>query len=250
MFELKDCAAAYGPLRVFSGIGLKVEAGETAAIVGPSGSGKSTLLSLASGLLPPASGTVLLDGIPVRAGDRRLGYIPQDFGLYPWLSALSNVELSLRCFGLKKKEIRERAESALSALGLGKEIRRYPATLSGGQRQRVALARAFAREPELLLMDEAFSALDAMNRESLQETLTRELSKRRLHVVMVTHSVEEAVFMGNSAYILCGGALELAGSHPGPRDRAFRESEAYSAEIRSLRRRLDRCLEEGAWNEA
>jgi NitT/TauT family transport system ATP-binding protein len=250
MFELKDCAAAYGRLQVFSGIGLRVEAGETAAIVGPSGSGKSTLLSLASGLLPPSPGTVLLNGIPVLAGDARLGYIPQDFGLFPWLSALSNVELSLRCFGFKKKEIRERAESALLALGLAKEIHRYPATLSGGQRQRVALARAFAREPELLLMDEAFSSLDAMNRESLQETLTRELSKRKLHVVMVTHSIDEAVFLGNSVYILAHGALEPASTYSGPRDHAFRESEAYSTEIRSVRRRLDLCLAGGAQDEA
>jgi NitT/TauT family transport system ATP-binding protein len=250
MFELKDCAAAYGRLQVFSGIGLRVGAGETAAIVGPSGSGKSTLLSLASGLLPPSPGSVLLNEFPVLAGDKRLGYIPQDFGLFPWLSAVSNVELSLRCLALKPKEIRQRAECALMALGLGEEIHRYPATLSGGQRQRVALARAFVREPELLLMDEAFSALDAMNRESLQETLTRELSKRRLHVVMVTHSIEEAVFLGDSVYILGRGVLKLASAYSGPRDHAFRESEAYSAQLRSVRRQLDLCLEEGARDEA
>lgn len=244
MLELASCAASYGGPPVFSGLDLRVAAGETVAVIGPSGAGKSTLLALACGLLAPSDGAVTLDGRPVAAGDPRIGWVPQDYGLFPWLTAFANVELSLRPLGIGKAERGERTRRMLASLGLGAEADRFPGSLSGGQRQRAALARAFVRDPELLLMDEPFSALDALTRESEQEMLLSMLSRRATRTVLVTHSIEEAVFLGTSVRILAGGGrLHGAAALAGPRGRSFRESEAYAAAVREVRREFDAIVE-------
>lgn len=242
MLEFSSCAASYGGPPVFSGVDLRVAPGGTAAVIGPSGAGKTTLLSLACGLLAPSAGSVTLDGVPVAAGDRRIGWVPQDYGLLPWLTARGNVELGLRPLGLAAGERGEIARGALAALGLAAEADRWPGRLSGGERQRVALARAFARDPEVLLLDEPFSSLDALTREALQETLLGLLSRQAVRTLLVTHSIEEAVFLGTSVFILAGaGTARLYGAPAlsGARDRALRGSEEFAAAVRGVRGEFD-----------
>jgi len=204
MLELSDCAAAYGGKRVLDPFSLSVPEGRTACILGPSGSGKTTLLSLAAGLKKPESGTISLDGTGVAAGDERVGLIPQHYGLFPWFTVAGNVEVGLRIRGMRRETRRQVAARELARLGLEDCAARYPNELSGGQQQRVAIARSMALAPRLLLMDEPFSALDAMSRESLQEILLSTLRRCPLVVVVVTHSIEEAVYLGRTVLILAG----------------------------------------------
>jgi ABC-type nitrate/sulfonate/bicarbonate transport system ATPase subunit len=204
MLELRECAAGYGAGRVLDSLSLSVPEGETACIIGPSGCGKSTLLTVAAGLKRPESGTVLLDGKEVVPGDERVGLILQQYGLFPWFTVADNVSLGLRIRRVREGTRRALVARELARLGLEDCAGRYPNELSGGQQQRVAIARSMALSPRLLLMDEPFSALDAMSRESLQEILLSTIRERPLVVVMVTHSIEEAVYLGGTVRVLAG----------------------------------------------
>ena len=184
------------------GLSFSVEKGESVAIIGPSGCGKSSTLQMAAGLLQPTSGKVTIDGAPVTAPRQDTSLILQDFGLLPWKTVRDNAELGLKIHGVGKAERRQRAERALGLVGLQDFAQAYPSGLSGGMRQRLALARSLALDVDLLLMDEPLSALDALLREQLQDTLLALWQAQGYAQILVTHSIEEAVFLGQRILVL------------------------------------------------
>src|SRR5690349_23184240 len=171
-------------------------------IVGPSGCGKSTLLDLLAGLTKPSGGQILLDGRPVAGPALDRGVVFQQYALFPWRTALGNVEFGLEAQGLPEKQRRERAREFLALVGLSGFEDRHPHELSGGMRQRVAIARSLAYDPDVLLMDEPFAALDAQTRESLQDELRRIWQSTGKTVVFITHGIEEAVYLGQRVAVI------------------------------------------------
>jgi NitT/TauT family transport system ATP-binding protein len=191
-----------GKLPIFRGLGLHVEAGEFLSIIGPSGCGKTTLLNLLSGFESPETGAVRLRGQAIYPEDPNLGYVFQRANLFPWLTAIENVEFGLRMAGLKTGERRLRARKYFELVGL-KGFEDYLVTrLSGGMQQRVSLARALAMEPTLLLMDEPFSALDAITRETMNDELLRIWDELGQTVIFITHEIEEAVYLSDRIVVL------------------------------------------------
>ncbi|MDA9506731.1 ABC transporter ATP-binding protein [Bradyrhizobium sp. CCBAU 11386] len=183
-------------------ISLEVRAGEFLALVGPSGCGKSTLLDLLGGLTTPTSGRILLDGRPIRGAGRDRGIVFQQYALFPWLTAAENVEFGLDIAGLKARRRREIAKHFLDLVGLSGFANRYPHELSGGMKQRVAIARSLAYDPEVLLMDEPFAALDAQTRETLQGELLRIWRATGKTIVFITHGIDEAVVLGQRVAVM------------------------------------------------
>ncbi len=179
-------------------------AGSITAIIGPSGCGKTSLIQAMAGLVHPCSGRVLIEGEQLAGVRRKTAVIFQDYGLLPWKTARANAELPLLLAGMDQRDRRSRVESVLEELGLSAFARFYPGRLSGGMRQRLAVARALAAEPDLLLMDEPFSSLDALTRESLQETLLEVHARHGTTIVLVTHSIEEAAYLGDSLIVMGG----------------------------------------------
>ncbi|MGY1438701.1 ABC transporter ATP-binding protein [Streptomyces reniochalinae] len=173
-------------------IDLDIAPGEFSVLVGPSGCGKSTLLDLLGGLTHPTRGRVLLDGAPVTGPGRDRGTVFQSYALLPWRTARGNVEFGLEAGGTPRRERAEKAAEYLCLVGLDGFADRHPHELSGGMRQRVALARSLACDPDVLLMDEPFAALDAQTRESLQDELLRVWRRTGKTVVFITHSIDEA----------------------------------------------------------
>jgi nitrate/nitrite transport system ATP-binding protein len=197
----KSFATGTGVRPVLRDVSFAVERGEFIAIVGAMGSGKSTLLSILAGLTPADSGSVVIDGEPVRDVRQDAAVVFQNYSLLPWFTALENVRLAVRaaCPLLDREAQLEQSRRALEQVGLGNAMNRRPSQLSGGMRQRVAIARAFATNPELLFMDEPFGALDALTRETLQRDLVRLCSsaERPVTAVMITNSVEEAILLSD-----------------------------------------------------
>ena len=181
---------------------LDVHPGEFLVLVGPSGCGKSTLLDLLAGLTLPTSGRVLLDGKPVTGPARDRGVVFQQYALFPWLSALDNVGFGLEVAGVGKRERREKAAHYLELVGLTDFANRFPHELSGGMKQRVAIARSLAYEPQVLLMDEPFAALDAQTRETLQEELVEIWQRTGKTIVFITHGIDEAVVLGQRVAVM------------------------------------------------
>ncbi|MEN5073368.1 ABC transporter ATP-binding protein [Isoptericola cucumis] len=181
---------------------LDVAPGELVTLVGPSGCGKSTLLDLVAGLSTPTSGRILLDGRPVTGPGLDRGIVFQQYALLPWRTAQGNVELGLEARRLPKSERRRVAREHLELVGLDAFADRYPHELSGGMKQRVAIARSLAFDPEVLLMDEPFAALDAQTRESLQDELLRIWRATGKTIVFITHGIEEAVYLGQRVVVL------------------------------------------------
>ncbi|MEU7552229.1 ABC transporter ATP-binding protein [Streptomyces sp. NPDC044571] len=184
------------------GIDLEIEAGEFVVVVGPSGCGKSTLLDLLGGLTGPTSGRILLDGRPVTGPGLDRGVVFQQYALLPWRTALGNVEFGLEATGVPRRERSARAREFLDLVGLTGFEDRHPHELSGGMRQRVAIARSLAYDPDVLLMDEPFAALDAQTRESLQDELLRIWQRTGKTIVFITHGIEEAVYLGQRVAVI------------------------------------------------
>jgi len=192
---------------VLRGVDLSVGANEFVSVVGPSGTGKTTLLRCIAGLERPTSGAVLIDGKAIDGPPPKLALVFQEYGrsLFPWLRVVSNVMLPLRNSSvLDKVARRARAEAALSAVGLGDALELYPWQLSGGMQQRVAIARALASEPEVLLMDEPFASVDADTRSTLEDLVLRLKREYAMTVILVTHDVDEAVYMANRVAVVRG----------------------------------------------
>jgi NitT/TauT family transport system ATP-binding protein len=183
-------------------ITLDVRPGEFLALVGPSGCGKSTLLDLLGGLTAPTSGRILLDGRPIEGPARDRGIVFQQYALFPWRTAVQNVEFGLDIAGLKAKQRREIARHYLDLVGLTAFADRYPHELSGGMKQRVAIARSLAYDPEVLLMDEPFAALDAQTRETLQGELLRIWRATGKTIIFITHGIDEAVVLGQRVAVM------------------------------------------------
>jgi NitT/TauT family transport system ATP-binding protein len=193
------------PFVALSDVSLDVAEGEFLTLVGPSGCGKSTLLDLLTGLTPPTRGEIRIDGVPVSGPGLDRGIVFQQYALFPWRTAVANVEFGLEAKGVPRRERRDHARSYLDLVGLKGFDERFPHELSGGMRQRVAIARSLAYDPDVLLMDEPFAALDAQTRESLQEELLRIWNKTGKTIVFITHGIDEAVYLGQRVAVMTPG---------------------------------------------
>ncbi|QOV35547.1 ABC transporter ATP-binding protein [Streptomyces ferrugineus] len=203
-FAVKDRAGTRQGTRftALDGIDLEIAAGEFIVLVGPSGCGKSTLLDLLGGLAEPTGGRILLDGEPVTGPGLDRGIVFQQYALLPWRTAQGNVEFGLEATGVPRRQRAARAREFLDLVGLTGFEDRHPHELSGGMRQRVAIARSLAYDPDVLLMDEPFAALDAQTRESLQDELLRIWQRTGKTVVFITHGIDEAVYLGQRVAVM------------------------------------------------
>lgn len=189
-------------LQVLDDINISIGSGEFVSLLGASGCGKTTLLRILHGLLSPTTGEVVVDGKPVHRPDRSRGFVLQHDSLLPWRTVLANVTFGLEVHRLGRQEARARARELLALVGLTGFESHYPGEISGGMRQRVNLARALAIQPDMLLMDEPFAALDAQTREVMQSELLRIWEVHRKTVIFVTHQLEEAVFLSDRIIVL------------------------------------------------
>lgn len=219
-------------------VDLSIGDNEFVTLVGPSGCGKSTLLNMAGGLDEPSSGSVLVDGEAVRGPGPDRGVIFQQYALFPWLTVRKNVEFGLKVARVPTAERRRRAQEVIDLVGLADFADSLPKTLSGGMKQRCAIARAYAVNPNLLLMDEPFGALDALTRVRMQEQLLETWSKQRRTVLFVTHDVDEAVYLANRVVVMAArpGRIKEIIDVPLPYPRA--EDMRLSPEFTEIRNRV------------
>lgn len=231
---------------VLDGFDLRIESGEFLSLLGPSGCGKSTFLNILAGLETYNGGAVSIDGKRVEGVNKNVGVVFQGYALFPWLSAQKNVEVGLKVRGVPKAERRAKAAEVLETVGLAAAADRLPHQLSGGMRQRVAIARVLAYEPEILVFDEPFAALDAQTREFLQGELLRiwESGENKKTVLFVTHSIDEAVFLSDRIAVMTKSPGQVKAlidvDLPRHRDNALRSSEDFV----HVRSRVARVLEE------
>ncbi len=215
--ELREVGLRYfgieGETEALKGISLSVAPGEFVAIIGQSGCGKSTLLSLISGILAPTEGEVLVDGAAVTGPSRKVGYMLQQDYLFEWRTILDNALLGAEIQGADLRKARERATQLLTRYGLGQFLQHLPRQLSGGMRQRVALARTLCTEPDVVLLDEPFSALDSQTRLALADEVTEILRREGKTVILVTHDIGEAVSMAERVVVLSRRPGRLKSDH-------------------------------------
>jgi NitT/TauT family transport system ATP-binding protein len=227
-----------GPLQVVDDVSFAIADGEFVALIGPSGCGKTTMLNLVAGFVAPTSGQVLLDGGPIAGPGPERGVIFQEYGVFPWLTVEQNID-----FGLRLRANRVRAsertlirERYMRLMGLADFADAYPKTLSGGMRQRLALARAYAVKPQFLLMDEPFGALDAQTRSRMQDLLLDVLQQEGKTVMLITHSVEEAIYLSSRIVVVSARPARLRAivdvPFPYPRRESLHESQEFG-ELRS-----------------
>ncbi|MCL5290948.1 MAG: ABC transporter ATP-binding protein [Actinobacteria bacterium] len=199
-----------GEVEALSSVSLAAEKGEAWAVIGPSGCGKSTLLYALAGLVPPTTGSIFIGGERLLGERRETSIILQDYGLFPWKTVYENAALGLKIRHYSREEVARKTRDILIDLRLLDFKNRFPSQLSGGMRQRVALARSLTLDPDLLLMDEPFSSLDALTREELQNNLLEVRQADGLTTFLVTHSIEEAVFLGRKILVLTSRPGKIA----------------------------------------
>ena len=238
----KSYATPQGAHLVLQDIDLHVQEGEFVAVVGYSGSGKTTLISLIAGLMAPDTGTLCLDGVRISGPGPDRGIVFQNYSLLPWLSVYENIYLAVDAVSpqLSKAEKRQRTVEWVRLVHLEAAMSKRPHELSGGMRQRVAVARGLAMDPKVLLLDEPFSALDALTRATLQDELARIWMERRKTVVLITNDVEEAILLADRIYPLTpgpGATLGAAIPVPLPRPRSPRRL-SLDADYQQVRREL------------
>jgi NitT/TauT family transport system ATP-binding protein len=221
---------------------LRIKAGEFVSVVGPTGCGKSTLLNIGAGLLLPSSGAVRVFGEPLAGINRRAGYMFQVDALMPWRSALDNVMLGLQYRGLPDGPIRALAQQWLQRVGLSEFAERYPHQLSGGMRKRTALAQVLALDPDIILMDEPFSALDIQTRQLMEDEVLELWSARRKAVLFITHDLDEAIAMSDRVVVLSAGPA----THPIGEFVIDLERPRHVAEVRTDARFIE--LHRQIWN--
>ena len=233
-----------GSIHALRATNLSVKTGDFISVVGPSGCGKSTLLSLIAGLDKPTAGTVRINGREVKGPYEDLGIVFQRDLLLDWRNVLQNVLLQVEMRGLDKKSYIPEAERLLNMVGLGGFHTRHPRELSGGMRQRVSICRALIHDPALLLMDEPFGALDAMTRDQLNVDLERICGETKKTVVFVTHSIVEAVFLGDRVIVMSPRpgrvVADIAVDRPHPRSFSFREMPDFAGYVREVRHVFER----------
>jgi len=215
--ELRKVGLRYfgtdGETEALKDISIAVAPGEFVAVIGPSGCGKSTLLSLISGLVAPTEGAVLIDGKPVTGPNRKVGYMLQQDYLFEWRTILENTLLGAEIQGLPMAKARERAAQLLTRYGLGQFLNHLPRQLSGGMRQRVALARTLCTGPDIVLLDEPFSALDSQTRLALADEITEILRREAKTVILITHDIGEAVSMAERVIVLSRRPGQVKSDH-------------------------------------
>jgi len=234
------------PLCVIDRLSFEVADLEFLAIIGPSGCGKSTILRLIDGLITPDSGAVYLNGKPVSGSGQGRGMVFQSFDLFPWRTALGNVEFGLELQGVPAAERREASRAYIALVGLGGFEDSYPHELSGGMQQRIGLARALAIRPEVLLMDEPFGALDVQTRDVLQDQLLHIWERDKKTAIFVTHSIEEAIYLADRILVFSKSParIELTVTVPFPRPRS--EELKTSPEFLEIRRQIWQMLKKDA----
>lgn len=214
--------------------------GRTYAIIGPSGCGKSSVLLAMAGLIKPTKGTIEWMGLPLLQPHSAIALILQNYGLFPWKTVWENVTLGLTLRKQMSQQNEKKVGQILEFLGLAEYHQRFPKELSGGQQQRVAIARALATEPQLLLMDEPLSALDALTRESMQELLIDIWKREKITLVIVTHNIEEAVFLGQEILVMTKvpGSIEHVFENPHVGDSEFRSHPDFYQFCANIRTKL------------
>ena len=227
-----------GGVEALADVSFSVERGESCAIIGPSGCGKTTLLYLIAGLLPLQKGSIHVNGTTTTRGN--IPMILQDYGLFPWKTVWENVAMGLILRHASHAEIQKRIDPILEELGLSPFTAFYPSQLSGGQRQRVAIARVLAMNPSLILMDEPFSSLDAMTREHLQRLLAQIWETHKITFIIVTHSIEEATFLGKKILVLSERPAKIQATveNPSAGDLTYRSSKEFFETSTRLRKVL------------
>jgi osmoprotectant transport system ATP-binding protein len=249
VIEFRDVFYRVAGTQVLSGLNLQVQFGETLVLLGRSGSGKTTTLKLVNRLLAPAGGEIRVKGVPNREGDvihlrRSIGYVIQDVGLFPHFTVERNIGLVPKIQGWPEERIRARVRELLQLVGLAPDMTsRYPHELSGGQRQRVGVARALAADPEILLMDEPFGALDPLTRDELQGEFLALQQTLHKTVVFVTHDLREALRLGSRIALMEAGRLVTV---LGPQEFLRSTDPWASAYVRAFGDRLDSAANRGA----
>ena len=230
------------PLSALAGLSLDIAGGEIVAMIGPNGSGKSTFLRVVAGLLAPESGSVALDGRAIVAPDERIGLVFQEPRLLPWRTTAANITYPLELAGWSRERRSARLDELIRLVGLEGAADLRPVQLSGGMRQRAALARALAASPDVLLLDEPFSALDALTRERFNLDLLAVQARTRTTVLIVTHSIPEAVLVADRVVVLTGQpgrvAAEIRVDAPRPRTLAQLDHGALAAASAAVRAAL------------
>lgn len=228
-------------IRVLDSINLMVNAGDFISILGASGAGKSTLIRILSGLSEPSSGETFYHGVPLKKASPKFAMVFQSFALFPWLTVLENAELGLRAHGLPESQVRDRAVRMLDIVGLDGFEDAYPRELSGGMRQRVGIARALVVEPEVLFMDEPFSALDVLTAEHLRSDLIDLWTEKKMpikSIILVTHNIEEAVYLSDRVVVLSHNPARIRADFRiellHPRDKDSKESKFIVDRIYSI----------------
>ncbi len=229
----------HGPFWVLQGLDLAVQAGEFVAVLGPSGCGKSTLLRVLAGLLPPTQGQVRFDGRVLREPHPDIGMVFQNSNLLPWRTVLQNITLPLELRGVPRSQARQQARAMIQLVGLEGFEDTLPRDLSGGMAQRVALARALVYRPRLLLLDEPFASLDALTREQMWEELLRLWRHTRVTILMVTHSITEALFLADRICVLSARParvrMRMRVPFPRPRQEAIRYTPEFGQLVQEIR---------------
>lgn len=233
-----------GNLEAVSQVSLQVQAGEFVSLIGPSGCGKSSLLNIVAGFSQPSRGRALLDGAPIERPGPERGVVFQHYSLFPWLTVRQNVEFGLKMAGMAAKTRAGKAQSLLKRAGLLSFENHYPDQLSGGMKQRIGIVRALATQPQVLLMDEPFGALDTQTRSVMQEILTDMWQQTRISVLFVTHDIEEAVFLSDRIYVLTARPGRVKAEISVPLARPRRAETTGSREFIALTQQLKQLIRE------
>lgn len=242
-FDSVGFAYGHATTPIFRDLSFGVPPGRFLSVVGPSGCGKSTLLRIAAGLLNATSGRVIIEGQTVTSPTPSVGFVFQSDTLLPWRTAVRNIQFGIE-HRLPRKAARRRSLELLSLVGLEGFEERYPGQLSGGMKQRVNLARALATDPEVLLMDEPFAALDAQTREEQQQHLLNVWHRNRINVIFVTHDIEEAIFLSDHVIVLdlpphgIRGQVDI--DLPRPRSISVRQSDEFGRKMDAIRKMIAR----------
>ncbi len=245
IYQLRNVSRSYGAFRALTGINLDLTEGSFSSVIGPSGCGKTTLLKIMAGLAPPSTGSVILNGRPVMGPQRQIGMMFQQATLLPWRTAIDNILLPIEIRDGRQaaRAHRDDAGALLDLVGLKGFENAYPRQLSGGMAQRTAICRMLITRPEVLLLDEPFSALDELSRDNMNLELQRVCLARNATAFLITHSIPEAVFLSDTVYIMSArpGRFSEAVTIdlPRPRTLEMMTTPEFGAYVTYIRNRLD-----------